>query len=546
MRAFLFFAVLIVAGCAKQTALSGGERDTVPPQALEYRPPLFATQFQQRSFSITFDEFFSVDNLASKLIVSPPLDYPVEYEIRRKTLTVTWQDTLLPHTTYQFNFGGAIVDLTERNPTTDLVYVFSTGDYIDSLTIGGSLTLARDNTPLQGAAVMLYQGQADSLPLTSKPNYFGMSGPNGTFDIRYLPEGDFKMFVLKEENTNYLYNGPPEIIGFPVMRPTAQLADSTATRVHIPTFIEPDTSFYILSTEQRDFGFYQTVFSRPAVDPSIQFTIPDTDIEMETASVLSKNRDTLRTWLRLPEDNIGELRVIVRDESRLADTSFWYLETDPKYMDQPSLEMRANIGAGKLDRNRDLTLTFTNPIIEVDTGLIQLIRDSVSVPIPAPVPSASGLKYSFQLDPQPDHSYLLIVDGGAFKGYFGEYNDSTAFSYSLRDTEYYGTLSLKVNDSLFAANPNPIVQFLSPQGTVLRTDRISDGGSIHYPQLAPGKYGLKLVFDRNDNMQWDPGSYAEKRQPEKVVIYPDPIEVRSNWDLELEWTPAPPAWPTQE
>ncbi len=532
-----------MAACAKQTGLSGGERDTVPPQVVVYEPAQFSTHFDAHSFSITFDEFFSVDNLTRKLVISPPLDFPPVYRIRGKTLKLTWQDTLLPNTTYQFNFGGAIIDLTEKNPTDELVYVFSTGSFIDSLAIRGSVTSAKDNAPLGGAAVMLYRGSADSLPQTSKPDYFAVTKDDGQFNIRYLPEGAFKVFVLKEENADYLYGGPPEIIGFLGHRLSSAIEDSTLEAHHIPAFIEKDTAQYIVSTSHKDFGYYQVVFNKPAKDPIIRFKVPDTDLEAETMSVLSEGRDTLTTWIHLsgPEwSERDELLVTLNDDTGLVDTSFWYLETDPKFRDKPSMEMKANAGGNKLDRDRDLRLKFNNPIVEVDTALIRLFCDSVQVPLEEPLPSDNRLSYAFPYKPVQECSYALIVKSGAFRDVFGTYNDSTTFFFSVREKEFYGSLTLHVNDSLITDEPHPLVQLISSSETVLQTNPVPYNSTLQYNQLTPGKYRLKIIFDRNDNGAWDTGRYDQKLQPEKVVIYSETIEVRSNWDMEVEWTPAPP------
>ena len=39
----------------------------------------------------------------------------------------------------------------------------------------------------------------------------------------------------------------------------------------------------------------------------------------------------------------------------------------------------------------------------------------------------------------------------------------------------------------------------------------------------------------NGNGKWDPGKYLQHRQPEKVIIYDEKVEVKANWDLELVW-----------
>lgn len=47
-------------------------------------------------------------------------------------------------------------------------------------------------------------------------------------------------------------------------------------------------------------------------------------------------------------------------------------------------------------------------------------------------------------------------------------------------------------------------------------------------------YSLKIIIDENKNGNWDVGNYNEKRQPEKIYIYKEKIDVRDNWTFEID------------
>ena len=64
--------------------------------------------------------------------------------------------------------------------------------------------------------------------------------------------------------------------------------------------------------------------------------------------------------------------------------------------------------------------------------------------------------------------------------------------------------------------------------------RVVKGNSIDlykFENLNPGNYKARLIFDKNDNNKWDSGNYLKKIQPEKVVFFPEEIEIRAGWDL---------------
>ena len=52
-------------------------------------------------------------------------------------------------------------------------------------------------------------------------------------------------------------------------------------------------------------------------------------------------------------------------------------------------------------------------------------------------------------------------------------------------------------------------------------------------QLPLGEYTLSLLLDNNNNGKWDTGDYWKKIQPEKVVARKKPINIRANWDNEM-------------
>ena len=73
-----------------------------------------------------------------------------------KFITIRIKDTLLPNTTYSFNFGKSIQDNNEGNPYQQFKYVFSTGSYIDSLNLGAKVKDAIERKVDNYVSIMLY------------------------------------------------------------------------------------------------------------------------------------------------------------------------------------------------------------------------------------------------------------------------------------------------------------------------------------------------------------------------------------------------------
>ena len=139
---FSIISLLILLGCANRGTPTGGEIDTEPPVILKSSPENFTTNFSAEEIEIIFNEYIRLNNTQKELIISPPIEpQPLIMPMgsASKVLTISEFDSLQKNTTYSFHFGESIEDNNERNPLINFRYVFSTGEYIDSLKIKGSV-----------------------------------------------------------------------------------------------------------------------------------------------------------------------------------------------------------------------------------------------------------------------------------------------------------------------------------------------------------------------------------------------------------------------
>jgi hypothetical protein len=52
--------------------------------------------------------------------------------------------------------------------------------------------------------------------------------------------------------------------------------------------------------------------------------------------------------------------------------------------------------------------------------------------------------------------------------------------------------------------------------------------------MMPGDYDLKILFDKNHNGKWDTGDYDRKLQPELIKPRQQKLNIRANWDNEVD------------
>lgn len=157
-----FVSLLISPGCANIVPPQGGPRDTIPPVLLKVIPGDSSTRFNSKKIDFYFDEYIDVQDPQTQLLISPLPTINPTVDARLRDLSVRLKDSLLPNTTYTIDFGKAIKDFTEGNIAKDIRYVFSTGNYIDSLEIYGKVLLAETGKTDSTLIAMLHTDPEDS------------------------------------------------------------------------------------------------------------------------------------------------------------------------------------------------------------------------------------------------------------------------------------------------------------------------------------------------------------------------------------------------
>ncbi|MFP3860971.1 MAG: hypothetical protein ACLFUW_09130, partial [Bacteroidales bacterium] len=113
------------------------------------------------------------------------------------------------------------------------------------------------------------------------------------------------------------------------------------------------------------------------------------------------------------------------------------------------------------------------------------------------------------------------------------YHDTVDVNFSTREEDYYGSLTLDVQ----GIDTTYLIQLFDKNDKVVKSKWVEnpEKNTVNFEFIPPATYNLRLILDENKNKEWDTGNYMEHRQPEDVLYYPEEIDVRSNWELDLEW-----------
>lgn len=548
----LLALLLFVTGCAKIVTPVGGPKDVTPPAVTKEHPANGTTNFKGNSFKVTFNEYVTLNNTVENVLISPPPATSPTYTLSGKSLIVKFQDTLLPNQTYNISFANCIQDFTEGNPLPLYSYAFSTGPAVDSMMVEGKVVDAITMKPAANCFVFAYLDDVDSLPLTTRPQFITKTMTDGSFQIKNLKAGSYKIFVLDDEDNNLMYSQPTESVAFstelyeavPIQKDTAAVAESvqlpadTVKPMPLLRLFKAKVPQKLQKSQNKEKGKYEFVFSEKVADVQLQGI--DTTVDFFTYT----GHDSLILYMK------SELTDTVQLVCMMGDTLVDTLELHPfkeketrgnrRNREEKSSPLSITL-SNKGELYQPLTLNFPYPVQPCDSVRVRLVakkkyagNDTNYLWISIPDTFAMSVSIPFTYEEKVPYE-LLILDS-VFTGYNGCCNDTLIANFTAKTEKDYGTL--KIQYKVPANGVSYVATLLSDKGAELRNDRVSPNQVVVYDHLPAGKYNVRLLEDNNGNGVWDTGEYQQKLLPEKVEFFTKGITVRGYWELEesFEWS----------
>ena len=576
--------IIMAAGaCAKQGSPSGGPRDTTPPEVVRSVPLNGTTNFTAKSITITFNEFVVLDKIQEKFMISPPVEKRPDISIRGKSIVISIDEKLRDSTTYTLYFQDAIRDLNEGNILENFQFVFSTGDFIDSLMLDGRVYDAFNLEVPPRMMIMLHSNLSDTAPKTVIPDYISMTDQNGYFRVNNLRAGTYRIYALEDMNNNRKYEPADERFAFmaDTVRVTVETnlpfdADTLVHdhEIHIhedetdlhehDTLLKPPTSkhepqhvlyafkakqerYFLASTARREARQLEYFLSLPP--DTLDFRFEATGLTKEDYfTEWSRARDTLRIWLTdsaVYNSQIIET-VITYPFSHPDSGLISKTDTIPMRFIQPrtprggapparALQIVSNAARAGIPPGRDIILIPNAPLEVADFSLMTISRpgDTTGLLLPH-TPLFDPLvprKIVIEQKLEEGAEYVLQLLPGALVSIYGETNDTTLLRFRVRTMESYGTFTA----NLTGYEGPVVVQLLDTRETIVMEQRVESPGRAVFRFVENGNYRLKVIYDTDGNGAWTPGNFAKHLQPEKVSYYPDELDIKSNWDVSQDW-----------
>lgn len=548
--------------CANTTqAPTGGKKDTIPPALYWTQPSPGSVQVDTHKTKIVFgfDEYVTIKN-QQNIFLSPPQKKAPKAKVKGKSIVVSFEEPLEKNTTYTLNFTDAIADNNESNMFPGYTYVFSTGEVIDSMLISGTVRDCNTLNPIKGATVMLYKDQSDSAIFKSRPFAASKTDDWGYFCIPYIPDTLYRLYALKDDNNDNLYqaeNG--ELVGFvdSLIRPIVKVNDTLG---QMQKYDMKDTLECLSRKSEYEIRLFKEESTKQKLmnkgrtaDRRAYVTFMSKNAWIDSLWIKGYRSDQLITQFNLRQDS---LEIWINDRRRTPDTLQLYINyrktNDSTGVMEPSLEHYPLFIEGALPKKsgraamRNLKHEDTICVYKITAEPENVEQKGFSLEFDYPIiyenfdslkfryinPKQKEIQSSFTIEKDsldlrhftirpkekmlPGYEYILKVPYRAFRDINGFYSDSSEVKVSLPKDDKLSTIILDMQD----VKGKLIVDLLNEKrDKTLRSYVIESDTQLTFPYLKEGKYAVRITFDYNKNSMVDTGNLLEHKQPEKVVFF---------------------------
>lgn len=579
--AFILGSLMFPWGCANTTTPpSGGDKDTIPPEMTKISPLPGTVNVNPHKTKLvfTFNEYVKIKD-ANGIFLSPPLEKKPKAVIKGKSVVVSFESDLDTNTTYTLDLTGAIADNNEGNMFPGFTLVFSTGPQIDSMCLTGLVQDFQTLKPLKAVTVMLYKDHSDSAVFLRRPYAAAKTDDWGFFSIRNIRDTLYRVYAVKDENNNNMYDPETERIAFldSLFRPKTIYNDSI---YELKKFDMKDTALCLARKTDFELNMFREKPSKQLIVKKervgvrtayLTFMAPDAVIHdmrikglprEKLISQFNPQKDSLEIWVNDQRKMPDTLQLVIKYDK--TDTTGTLVPTEETVRLALDKKVRAELMKKANDirsRKHEDTIAVMKTTADATTAeqygyqvefqypLIESAWDSLTLRSVNPRQQEAIMEYVLEKDStnlrkfaikpstpfQQGFDYFLKIPHRKFRDINGYYNDSTELKVTLPKDDKLSSITLELS----GVHNKYIIDLLNEKrDKVIRSFIVEADGPLLFPYLKAGKYCIRITEDLNRNNIVDTGNLLEHRQPEKVRFFKvdDQFLIQVLERSEMVWT----------
>lgn len=539
----LLFTCLILSDCANQLPPGGGEIDKTPPKIINVYPSDGTTNFKDNYFELEFSEYVERRSLQDAIFISPSLQGSLELDWSGKSVRVNFPSKLKSNTTYVVTIGTDVVDYNNKNRLAESFnFAFSTGNEIDKRVIAGKVYFEKP----AGILIFAYKLNSDTTnPFLHKPGYISQAGNNGAFKLLGLAEGTYRVFAVKDEYRDLLFQPEQDLIGMPYKDITFSKEDTLFNPLNFfltkidtakPRFISASMTdrFHILINYTEEFD--------TSIIKAKNFYIFDSTANKKSIPMYAFKGNTKNTEMVLVDTSVfpaeHDVYLIADSIKDISGNVFLKDETQINLSEKPDTAKLNVYKTVPQNNSRDIDYIGSQFIFYLNdafnTSLLKqsiIFQDTLGRGLTFKIKILDDASFSVIPDNklEPAKDYVIRIDLSKFEDAAGNIADTT-FTYRFRTIsglDFTG-ISGKINNVDLNKNPMLVLSAVNDFKPVY-SKNLNGDSTFSFDRVVPGKYLFWCYLDEDSSKTYTYGYPFPYKPSEEFSFYPDTLNLRARW-----------------
>lgn len=542
---YLILLTLFSINCANQLPPGGGDIDLTPPVIIRTFPENGTTNYDKNYVEITFSEYVEKRSVREALFISPNIEGEIIFNWSGTSCRITFPEKFKEDITYVITFGTDIVDYNNRNRMAEAVSIyFSTGDKIDNGFIEGKIYSENSD----GVMIFAYRiDEKEVNPSEMKPDYVSQTGNDGNFLLSGLAKGKYRVFAVKDEFRDFLFQAEQDLIGIP--NSDILLTEIDTAYIGLNFFmskidtVAPRISSVIMTDKHHIIVGLTEPFDNSTLNKN-NFIIIDSTSNNKVEPVYVYKGETTRE---------NEFVIVINNELSKENDVFLFAENlkDKKQnitkidysritvSDKPDTTKPSLVKANPFNGSDRVDFLFPKFEFYFDDAInINELSETIIIN------DTLNNKYDFDLIKIDDASFKIKIKRELVRNNFysirmnlnkaediaGNKFDSIYVHKfkTITGLEFTGVSGRVENINL---DENPILILKRNDGIKEEYFQKLSNNKFNFERLEAGKFSLMAFYDKDNDGKYSYGWPFPFKESEKFAFYHDEIQLRPRWSL---------------
>jgi hypothetical protein len=537
--------LMLFIGCANQLPPGGGEIDKTPPEIVSVYPADGTINFNDDHIELEFSKYITKSSLNDVFFVSPSLNGKINFNWTGKSVDIEFPEPLKKNVTYVVTIGSDLEDYNNRNKMKEsYTFTFSTGNHIDRGTLSGEVY---DEKPSGVMIFTFIKGTKVIDPLTDKPDYISQTGSDGAYKISGLAEGEYRVFAVRDQYKDLLYQPAQDDYGCPSSDVILTKRDSALSGINFMLTKRDTIPARLLSAIMTDRYHILVRFTKDidsAIITAENFYLADS----------TSNKTVIPNYAFKGTSKPEEMVLIISNELPQTDAVFLFAKTikDEYGNEFANDNVRLTI-SDRADTSKPgilksippnnydnadfkeqqfifyLTDAFNKTMAKSGITLTDTLGNSFAYSVNFLDDASFVIVPQQNLDRVKD--YRISFDLSKFKNPSGNSYDTT-FVYKFRTISGIDFTGISGEIKSFDISQNPIIVLQGISGSKeIYSKKIERNGKFNFVRIVAGNYNLWCYYDTDGNGEYSFGSVYPFVPAEKFFMYPSKITLKPRWTV---------------